>query len=524
MTAPAATSRWARITGALSKWRSSLALRVATAIMLAGTISLALTGLYIATSIRDGLFEARLQQVLSDALWRAEHAQSTLNDADVQSTAQVQRLVYDLIYDLRSSSSGTIGVLMLPDASQGAAAGFYVTDRQLVNLVSPQMRTEIANTNAQVWQSVAVPSATGSEPGVLVGQRLSVPLAGGYEFYTVYSFASEQHTIDLVMRVMTTAGFGLLIVLTAVIWLATWQILRPVRQAAKAAERIAAGVLDERMVVHGRDELATLADSFNQMAASLQEQITKLEELSRVQRRFVSDVSHELRTPLTTVRMAADLIYDAREEFNPATKRSAELLATQLDRFESLLADLLEISRFDAGAAVLAADDHDVRKVIEQVLDMARPVARARNVALAAIGMEEPVTADIDPRRIERVVRNLVVNAIEHSEHSRVIVRLRANVDTVGILVRDWGIGMSSQEAAHVFDRFWRADPARTRTIGGTGLGLAIALEDARLHGGDLQVWGEKGRGAAFLLLLPRRLGEPLGEAPLSLPPRRDKP
>lgn len=519
----AAARMWRRIRLAASRWRSSLALRVATAIMLAGTISLALTGLYIATSIRDGLFEARLQQVLSDALWRAEHAQSTLNDADVQSTAQVQRLVYDLIYDLRSSSSGTIGVLLLPDSTQSAAAGFYVTDRQLVDLVSEQMRSEMATADTQLWQSVAVPSATGTEPGVLVGQRLSVPLAGGYEFYTIYSFASEQHTIDLVMRVIATAGLGLLIVFTAVIWLATWQILRPVRQAAKAAERIAAGVLDERMVVHGKDELATLADSFNQMAASLQEQITKLEELSRVQRRFVSDVSHELRTPLTTVRMAADLIYDAREEFNPATKRSAELLATQLDRFESLLADLLEISRFDAGAAVLAADDHDVRTVIEQVLDMAKPVASARSVALAATGMDQAVTADIDPRRIERVVRNLVINAIEHSEHSRVVVRLKANADTVGILVRDWGIGMSAEEVSHVFDRFWRADPARTRTIGGSGLGLAIALEDARLHGGDLQVWGEKGRGAAFLLVFPRRRGEPLGELPLTLPKGKDE-
>ncbi|MDO5727602.1 MAG: MtrAB system histidine kinase MtrB [Bowdeniella nasicola] len=509
-----------RITTTLSKWRSSLALRVATVIMLAGALSLALTGLYISTSIRDGLFDARLKQVLSDALWRAEHAQSTLNDADVQSTAQVQRLVYDLIYDLRSASSGTVGVLLLPAASQGAAAGFYVTDRELVELISEEMRAAMASSEDQLWQSVAVPSATGTVPGVVVGQRLNVPLAGNYEFYTVYSLASEQHTVDLVMRVMTTAGFGLLIVLTAIIWLATWQILRPVRQAAQAAERIAAGVLEERMVVRGRDELATLAQSFNQMAASLQEQITKLEELSRVQRRFVSDVSHELRTPLTTVRMAADVIYDARSQFTPATKRAAELLATQLDRFESLLADLLEISRFDAGAAVLAADDYDVRSVIEQVVEMAAPLASARNVVVGTVGMDAPVTAQIDPRRIERVIRNLVINAIEHSDNSRVVITLRANVDTVAVRVRDWGIGMSATQAAHVFDRFWRADPARARTVGGSGLGLAIALEDARLHGGDLQVWGRKGRGAAFLLLLPRHLGAPLGHSPLELADR----
>src|SRR5205085_11386980 len=136
-------------------------------------------------------------------------------------------------------------------------------------------------------------------------------------------------------------------------WLVTRQIVKPVQHTARIAEMLSAGRLQERLAIRGVDELAKLGTSFNKMADNLQRQIRELEDLSRVQRRFVSDVSHELRTPLTTVRMAADVLHEARDSFDSATARSAELLQTQLDRFEALLSDLLEISRFDAGAATL---------------------------------------------------------------------------------------------------------------------------------------------------------------------------
>jgi len=293
-----------------------------------------------------------------------------------------------------------------------------------------------------------------------------------------------------------------------------------VRSAARVAERLADGLLDERMVVHGQDEMATLARSFNAMAESLQDQIRRMESLSRMQRRFVSDVSHELRTPLTTIRMAGEVIYASRGGFDPAVARSAELLTTQIDRFEALLADLLEISRFDAGAAVLDAEEHDVRDVVTRAIDQATPLAESRQVWLSVTFPEERCAADIDPRRIERVLRNLLVNAIDHAaEGTPVEIVVAVDRTSVGLRVRDHGTGMTQDEAAHVFDRFWRADPARSRSRGGTGLGLAISLEDAHLHGGWLQAWGEPGNGASFRLTLPRRAGIVLSASPLPLVP-----
>jgi two-component system sensor histidine kinase MtrB len=255
------------------------------------------------------------------------------------------------------------------------------------------------------------------------------------------------------------------------------------------------------------------------MAQNLQLKIQQLEDLSRMQRRFVSDVSHELRTPLTTVRMAADVIHDARVDFDPVTARSAELLADQLDRFETLLADLLEISRFDAGAAALEAEPIDLREVVRRVVTGAEPLSERKGTRIRVVGDQQPVVAGADARRVERVLRNLVVNAVEHGEGRDVVVKLAAAGGAVAVAVRDYGVGLKPGEATRVFSRFWRADPARARTTGGTGLGLSIALEDARLHGGWLQAWGEPGGGSQFRLTLPRTADEPLRGSPIPLEP-----
>ena len=307
--------------------------------------------------------------------------------------------------------------------------------------------------------------------------------------------------------------------LAASAWLVVRQIVTPVRMAAGISERLAAGRLQERMKVTGEDDIARLGESFNKMAHSLQRKIQQLEELSRLQRRFVSDVSHELRTPLTTVRMAADVIHAGKDDFDPVTARSAELLADQLDRFESLLADLLEISRFDAGAAALEAAPTDMRDVVRRVVDGCAPLADHRGSRLVVHGDAQPVVAEADGRRVERILRNLVGNALEHGEGRDIDIRIGRGGGAVAVAVRDHGVGLSAREAARVFNRFWRADPARARTTGGTGLGLSIALEDARLHGGWLQAWGEPGGGAQFRLTLPETAGEVLTGSPLPLEP-----
>jgi len=292
----------------------------------------------------------------------------------------------------------------------------------------------------------------------------------------------------------------------------------PVRRAATVASRLADGHLDERLPdAKGQDEMATLTRTFNEMAANLEDQIARMEELSAAQRRFVSDVSHELRTPLTTIRMAGEVIHASREDLDPAARRSAELLYAQLDRFEVLLTDLLEISRFDAGAAVLDVEQRDLRDIVASVADASMPLAETKDVFLSVTLPDEPATADVDPRRVERVVRNLVVNAVEHAEGKPVEVTVGMDQHAVAVVVRDHGVGLSPDEIERVFHRFWRADPARARTTGGTGLGLAISLEDARLHAGWLEAWGRPGEGASFRLTLPRRAGIRLERSPLPL-------
>jgi two-component system sensor histidine kinase MtrB len=311
----------------------------------------------------------------------------------------------------------------------------------------------------------------------------------------------------------------LLLLLAGITNLVTRQVVRPVRRAAQAAERFAAGVLDERMVVAGEDDVARLAQSYNQMAESIERQIRQLEEFGQLQRRFTSDVSHELRTPLTTVRMAADVLHASRGQFPAGLARSTELLVDELDRFESLLGDLLEISRLDAGVEELMADLTDVGAI---ALRAARSVRVIAGNAGSPIVLELPSgesTAEVDARRVERILRNLLANAVDHGEGEPVRLRMACDDDTIAVTVRDQGVGLRVGEADLVFNRFWRADPSRNRHTGGTGLGLAISLEDARLHGGKLEAWGEPGAGACFRLTLPRTQGTTLGPSPLPLPP-----
>jgi two-component system sensor histidine kinase MtrB len=346
---------------------------------------------------------------------------------------------------------------------------------------------------------------------------VEVPGAGNYDLYFLYPMTEEQETMALISNAFVVAGLILTALVGAIAWMVTRQVVLPVRRAAGVAERLASGRLDERMQTRGEDDLALLGTSFNAMADSLQTQIRQLENLSRLQHRFVSDVSHELRTPLTTIRMAVDVIHSSREEFPPSVARSAELLAGELDRFEELLADLLEISRFDAGAAALDVDTVDVRATVAKVVEGARPLAERRGCSIEVLAAPGPAEAEVDERRVERILRNLVVNAVEHSEGRPVRVLVAAGQDAVAVLVEDHGVGLRPGQASLVFNRFWRADPARARTTGGTGLGLAIALEDARLHHGWLQAWGEPGVGSRFRLTLPRTAGGTIGESPLPL-------
>jgi two-component system, OmpR family, sensor histidine kinase MtrB len=523
--------RWAGapLRAVRSAWRRSLQARVVIGTLLLSALVVALVGWMLLGQVTSGLIDGKRQAALSEAASGFDTAQDQLDAAD-PNDFDPGALLPDLFDTLssRGDASGMYDVLLTgpvdaPAASVSPAGSLSLPGVDRQDIPDDLMR-RVANVHGTWWSYTRMTQEDGerrvSVPALAVGSQLELPADGGtYLIFYVFPMSEQQQTINVVRSAMLTAGSLLVLLVGAVAYLVLRQVVTPVGLARRIAERLAAGRLEERMHVRGEDDIARLATSFNQMAASLQRQIRQLEELSRVQRRFVSDVSHELRTPLTTVRMAADVLHEAREKFDGATGRSAEILQAELDRFEALLNDLLEISRFDAGVAGLELEEVDLVEVGRGVCDAVRPLADARGGDLVLSAPGHPCVAQADVRRIERIVRNLLVNAIEHGEGREVVVTVAASRDAAAIAVRDHGVGLRPGEATMVFNRFWRADPARARTTGSTGLGLAIALEDARLHGGWLQAWGERGAGAQFRLTLPRLAGDALERSPLPLMP-----
>jgi two-component system sensor histidine kinase MtrB len=520
-----------RATFPLTFWRRSIQARVVISTLLLSLLVVSLVGWVLVRQITDGLVDAKTRSSVAEATRGALDAQRRLSGAsgtEFDSSSQLTQLVASIVQ--RGSVQGYDVVLTGPVAgsSPGVAAGSGTRNTQGVrsDSIPAALRRRVESPAASgvswTYADVRYDARTGRPPvpGVVTGAPITLPSDGGtYTLYYLFPMTEEERTLSLVRRALLTGGALLLLLAGGVTWLVTRQVVTPVRLARRVAERLSSGRLEERMHVRGEDDIARLGTSFNQMAASLQKQIRQLEELSRVQRRFVSDVSHELRTPLTTVRMAGDVLYDARQRFDPVTARSAELLQKELDRFELLLTDLLEISRFDAGAAVLDLEDVNLVDVAHQVVESTRALAEARGTTVVVKAGARPCIAEVDVRRVERIVRNLVINAIDYADSKDVVVLLDSDDRAAALAVRDYGIGLKPGESVLVFNRFWRADPARARTSGGTGLGLSISLEDAHLHGGWLQAWGEPGHGTQFRLTLPRRAGDPIDRSPLPLVP-----
>ena len=506
-------------------WRSSLQLRVVSLTMLLGLVMVLLVGSYLYQRIADGLVQARVSSAKQEAAQQTRTAQARFSAADRTDRDSLKQLAGDIVQASASPGEDNSREVVLTRAfnNERDVVVPTVTSGGSGNIGLPTipMASRQQLVKDSTHQAVQLITVLGDDdrpvPAVLVGSRVDVPTAGAYDLYFVFPMESEEATLAVVKRTFNLGGVALILLVGAVAWVVTRLAVEPIRRTAHVSERLASGALDERMRVRGADDLARLATSFNAMADSLQSQIRQLEDLSRVQQRFVSDVSHELRTPLTTIRMAADLLHGYRSEFAAPAARSTELLNDELDRFEALLADLLEISRFDAGAAALDLEDTDLRHSVTRVVQVAEPLARRRGSTLEVHTADRPCTAEVDARRIERILRNLVVNAVEHGEGRPITIRVGVNDSAVAVMVRDRGVGLRPGDASRVFDRFWRADPARARTTGGTGLGLSISLEDARLHQGWLQAWGEPGQGSCFRLTLPRHAGEPIVESPLPM-------
>ena len=512
---------------AISLFRRYLQVRAVFSTVVISGIALTVVGGFLSYSIGGGLFSTRQTQVLAESERAVVEVQNTFSASSVSSEVALQSLMNTIVPSIESTgttNSRRVALLRSPGQASGQILQSPISADLDPTVIPSTMRSKVrASSGKLIYQSIALPVGGSEHPGIVVGAPIQIPLAGSYEFYLVFDLNSEQQTLDFVQRTLFFGGFILLFMIGAISFFVTDWLVRPVRLAAEVSEQLAEGALDRRLPERGEDIIAILARSFNKMAQSLQSQITQLASLSKMQQRFVSDVSHELRTPLTTIKLAGDMIFAGRETLSPPVKRSAELMHDQIERFEALLNDLLEISRYDAGAVIADLEMQDLIGIVGMAIAGIEPLATSKGSEIQIDIPSGPIDAEMDSRRIERLLRNLLANAIEHGEGKPIRVSVAASESAVAVSVTDEGVGMSRAEVDRVFDRFWRADPARKRTTGGTGLGLAISLEDTHLHDGWLQVWAKPNEGASFRLTLPRRKGMVFTQSPLPLPPKKAK-
>jgi two-component system, OmpR family, sensor histidine kinase MtrB len=509
--------------GALSRafgvaWRRSLQLRVIALTLGMSLAVILVLGFVLTSQVTNRVLDVKVRAA-TEQIERARNTVSGVVSGEearsLDSSLQLARNTLTSKTD-PTSGAGLAGafdaVLVVPGYGPRPAASAGPVDQL------PDALRDFVKAGQVAYQYATVHTDGFSGPALVIGTPTTSRVTN-LELYLVFPLGNEQSTIALVRGTMATGGLVLMVLLAGIAWMVTRQVVVPVRAAARTAESFAEGHLSERMPIRGEDDMARLAVSFNDMAESLSRQIAQLEEFGNLQRRFTSDVSHELRTPLTTVRMAADLIYDHSDDLEPALRRSTELMVNELDRFETLLNDLLEISRHDAGVAELSVEAVDLRTTVNNALGNVGHLAEDAGVQMIVDMPTEDVIAEVDPRRVERILRNLIANAIDHAEQKPVRIRMAADEDTVAVTVRDYGVGLRPGEEKLVFSRFWRSDPSRVRQSGGTGLGLAISVEDARLHQGRLEAWGEPGNGACFRLTLPMVRGHKVTTSPLPMKP-----
>ena len=494
-----------------------IAARAVFATMLLSVLAILVVETFLSTAISDALYELRRDRSLEQSEALRSALVSDLEPLVGTSVNERQDVIISFMEGATVGDPKVFkGLAVIP---MGSTAGEAVTNNgALTAFVSEKFERELDAASDQfVYRSIEYVERGDSGPAILVGTTIDVPGAGLYRLLMLYSVNQEQETLDRVNTILVIGG-AVLVLLFFLVSLAISRIVTtPLKRAARAVDHISENDLDYRLAIQGGDDLARMGTSFNNMAASLQSTITELVELSELEKRFVSDVSHELRTPFTTIKMAASMLEMEKDSFSPSGKRSLELLKEQVARFESLIADLLEISRHEAGTVELEAKPTSLEGLVDDVVEQLEPIATEYAADIRVQHLSVDTVGDMDSRRIERIVRNLLTNAIEHGAGGVIDVRTASRGSTLALTVQDFGVGLSPEEATRVFDRFWRAAPSRTHTLGGTGLGLAIAHEDAEAHGGLLEAWGVKGETAVFRLLLPRSSGAKLTASPLAL-------
>ncbi len=348
-------------------WRRSLQLRVvALTLGLSLAVILAL-GFVLTSQVTNRVLDVKVKAAIEQIERARNTVSGIVNGEETRSLDSSLQLARNTLTSKTDPASGAglagafDAVLLVPGDGPRAASSAGPVDQV------PNALRGFVKAGQAAYQYATVYTEGFSGPALVVGTPTSSRVAN-LELYLIFPLANEQATIALVRGTMATGGLVLLVLLAGIALLVSRQVVVPVRSASRIAERFAEGHLSERMPVRGEDDMARLAVSFNDMAESLSRQITQLEEFGNLQRRFTSDVSHELRTPLTTVRMAADLIYDHSADLDPTLRRSTELMVSELDRFETLLNDLLEISRHDAGVAELSVEAVDLRATVKNAL------------------------------------------------------------------------------------------------------------------------------------------------------------
>ncbi|MEU5590902.1 HAMP domain-containing sensor histidine kinase [Streptomyces chrestomyceticus] len=372
------------------------------------------------------------------------------------------------------------------------------------------MPVDFTDPGAQGRGSETTPSPSSPSPS-----PSGTPKSSGLIVYAEFALTDEQADIAALVTAAQAGALPALALAVVPALFAARRVLRPVRRLREAAERITSGELDTRSPVTGRDELADLTVTFNEMARALEKDDAELRRMEANARRFAADVSHELRTPLAAMTAVTEVLDEDAARLDPDTADAVRLISDETTKLARMVEDLIEVSRFDAGAADLLLDEIDVAVALRKTLQLRGWQDQVETA------LPEGLRVRLDPRRIDVVVANLVGNALRHGGAP---VRLTAHTmpGRLRIDVADQGPGIDPEALPHVFDRFYKADAARARSAG-SGLGLAIAMENVRLHGGTLHAANGPGGGAVFTVELPLDPPAPPGTSAPTPPTPEDR-
>jgi two-component system sensor histidine kinase MtrB len=476
---------------------SGLRVRLVVAFTLVAVVATVTTGALTFREARTGVLQQSQDTVIEDF----RHRVNTLvpNYRFPPGESDLQSFAIDVS---RGGRSQNWRVLV---AYQGASATSAPEDsfREL----SPAMRESVRTRRATVFQRVTRDGHSALVVGMPVtfaGEYGTQGRASGLEVYLTVPQREEQGYVDALVAAIERATVPALALAVLIALLAARGVLRPVRALRRATRSIAEGRLDTRLAVQGSDELADLSRTFNETAAALEGSVAELRRMEAGARRFAADVSHELRTPLAAMSAVTDVLDEDAAGLDDDTAMAVRLISEETTKLAGLVDDLMEISRFDAGAAALHLDEIDLAESVRRTL------ASRGWLDTVEAGLPEPGTlrGRVDPRRLDVVVANLVANALRHGAPP-VRLRLCAEDDPQAgrqavVEVRDGGDGIPDSVLPHVFDRFYKSDSARTRSEG-SGLGLAITTENVRLHGGIVRAANHPDGGAVFTVVLPLR-------------------